>query len=100
MKQTISPFVMTIWMPALLSIGCSLFLYGTAPIYWLLFLPMWLVIAFMSTLAAVRDDGQSIHIRRWWKSTVVLKQDIARIGPAFLDGVGVVYLRRFAFPWG
>lgn len=100
MKPTISRFVMTVEMPILFAIGVYLFFQDAAPISWLPALPLLLVVTFMSTLAEIHDEGQTILVKRWWSSLRVIKTEIAIVGPSFLEGIRVLQLRRFVFPWG
>jgi hypothetical protein len=96
----ISPFLMTVWMPIILTTILCLFFYGSAPEYWLIALPLLLVVTFMTTLAEIHDEGHTVRVKRWWGSIEVAKQDVAKISPLLLDGIGVLKLRRFVFPWG
>jgi hypothetical protein len=91
---------MTLAMPIMLAAIVCLFFYGTAPQYWLLALPFLLVLAFMTTLAEIHDDGEKVHVKRWWNSRHVAKHDVTAIGPSFLDGIRVLQLRHYVFPWG
>jgi hypothetical protein len=100
MKLVASPFVVRVWMPLLFVISMCLFLRGMAPEYWLLAVPVLLVAIFMSTLADVRDDDHRIVIRTIWKSLHISKKDIVKTTPSVLDGIGVLYLRQYVFPWG
>ena len=87
-------------MPLLFLTMMCLFLHGMAPGYWLVALPVLLLLGFMNTLADVHDAGHMLCIKRWWNSVDVPKRDVTRIAPSFLNGIGVLQLRRFVFPWG
>ena len=100
MKLAISRFLMTVWMPMIFLAIVCLFLYGVALKYWLLVLPFLLVLAFMTTLAEIHDGGETVHVQRWWGSIALAKEDVAERTPFFLEGIGVLKLRRFVFPWG
>jgi hypothetical protein len=100
MKFTIPPILIRVWMPVLFLAMMCLFFQGMAPEYWLISLPLLLLLSFMNTLADVHDVGNTVRIKRWWTSIDVPKGDIAQIRPSFLDGIGVLQLRRFVFPWG
>jgi hypothetical protein len=100
MKFTTPPVVIRVGMPAMFFIWICLFFQGIAPQYWLISLPLLLLLGFMNTLADVHDAGHRLRIKRWWKSMDVPKREITRIGPSFLDGIGVIEFRRFVFPWG
>jgi hypothetical protein len=54
----------------------------------------------MATLAEIQDQGHRIHVRRLWHSIDVPKEDVAGIAQSFVEGVGLMRLRRFVFPWG
>ena len=100
MKFSASPFVVRVWMPIMLGVGVFLFFHGMAPEYWLLALPLFLIVIFMSTLAEIHDEGHRIHVKTLWHSTEVLKEDVASVAQSLLEGVGVLRLRRFVLPWG
>ncbi len=100
MKLSASPFVVRIWMPMLFLVGVYLFFQGTAPEYWLLAFPLVLIVLFMATLAEIHDQGHRIHVRRLWHSIEVPSEEVAGIAQSFLEGVGVLRLRRFVLPWG
>ena len=95
-----SPFVVRVWMPILFILGVYLFFHGTAPVYWLIALPLVLVVLFMTTLAEIQDQGHRVHVKTLWQSIDVPKEDVAGIASCFLEGVGVLRLRRFVLPWG
>jgi hypothetical protein len=100
MKLSASPFIVRVWMPILFLVGVYLFFHGTAPEYWLLALPLVLIVLFMATLAEIHDQGHRIHVRRLWHSIDVPREDVAGIAQSLLEGVGVLRLRRFVLPWG
>lgn len=100
MKLSASPFVVRVWMPILFLVGVYLFFHGMAPKYWLLALPLVLIVLFMATLAEIHDQGHRIHVRRLWHSIDVPREDVAGIAQSLLEGVGVLRLRRFVLPWG
>ncbi len=87
-------------MPTLFTVAGCLFFSGVKPIYRLLGLPLLIVIAFMTTLAAIDDRGQTIRIKRWWGSIEVPKPDVTEYESSSLEGIGVLRIRRFALPWG
>jgi hypothetical protein len=100
MRLSVSPFVVRVWLPILLFIGlCSLF-QGVAFQYWLLALPMLLVIVFMTTLAEVHYEGSRIQVKILWKSMDLPREEIVSTAQSVLDGIGVLRLRRFVPPWG
>jgi hypothetical protein len=100
MRFVVPPIVIRVWMPLLFVAIVCLFLRGMTPEYWLIALPLLLLFGFMNTLADVHDMGNIIRIKRWWNSVDVPKGEIVRIGPSFLEGIGVLQLCRFVFPWG
>jgi len=100
MKLSASPFVVRVWMPMMFFLGVYLFFHGTAPEYWLIALPLLLIAIFMSTLAEIRDQGHRIHVKTLWHSIDVPKEDVAGIAQSLVEGVGVLRLHRFVFPWG
>jgi hypothetical protein len=100
MKLSASPFVVRVWMPMMLAVGVFLFFHGMAPEYWLLALPLLLIIIFMSTLAEIQDDGHRILVKTLWNSLAVPRQDVVKTAQSVLDGIGVLQLRRFVLPWG
>ncbi len=100
MKLEISRFLMTVWMPGILTAIVCMFFYDAAPRYWLLALPLLLVLAFMTTLAEIHDRGGTLNVKRWWGSIEVAKQDVVESSPSFLDGISRLKLRRFVLPWG
>lgn len=100
MKLSASPFVVTVWMPTMFILGVYLFFHGMAPEYWLIALPLVLVVFFMTTLAEVHDQGHQIRVKLLWHSMDVPKQEVVGIAQSFVKGVGVLRLRRFVFPWG
>lgn len=81
-------------------LGVYLFFRDTTPEYWLTALPLLLIAVFMSTLAEIKDQGHRVHVKRVWRSIEVPKEDVAGFAPSLLEGVGVMRLRRFVFPWG
>jgi len=95
-----SPSVVRVWMPLGLGAWVCLFVRGMPLVYWVLALPMLLTVIFMSTLAEVRDDGHRIMVKTLWNSIDVPKEEVMRTTHSFLDGIGVLQLRRFVFPWG
>ena len=98
MKSGTPPITIRLLLPIMFSWACLLL--GGPSVYWLLALPLLLVTAFMTMLADVHDEGQTIRVKRWWHSIHIAKEDVVNIGPSFLDGISVLELRRFAFPWG
>jgi hypothetical protein len=92
--------VIRVWLPAFFTVGVCLFLSSMPPVYSLLALPLLSILMFMMALAEVHDEGRQIHVRRLWKSTHIPKEDILGTGKSFLDGIGVLHLRRFVFPFG
>jgi hypothetical protein len=100
MKLSASPFVVRVWMPMIVLLGVYLFFHGMAPEYWLVALPLVLIVIFMSTLAEIQDEGHRIHVKTLWHSTEVPKEDVASVAQSLLEGVGVLRLRRFVLPWG
>lgn len=100
MKLSASPFVVRVWMPILFILGVYLFFHDTAPEYWLIVLPLVLIVLFMATLAEVHDQGHRIHVSRLWHSIDIPKEDVAGINQSFVEGIGVMRLRRFVLPWG
>ena len=95
-----SPYVITVWMPLFMVVSLVLFLYGMPPAYWLLGLPTLPLPIFMSTLADVSDSGHQIVVKRVWHSIEIPKSDVLTTIPSFLEGIGVLKLRRYVFPWG
>jgi hypothetical protein len=87
-------------MPAMFGAMLCLFLWGMAPVFWLFALPVFPILVFMVSLAEVHDEGEQIRVKMWWKFTHIPKRDILSTGNSFLDGIGVLRLRRFMFPWG
>ena len=87
-------------MPILFILGVYLFFHDTAPEYWLIALPLVLIVLFMTTLAEIHDQGHRIHVSRLWYSIDVPKEDVAGISQSFVEGVGVMRLHRFVLPWG
>ena len=100
MRLSASPFVVQVWMPIMFILGAYLFFHGMAPEYWLIGVPLLLIPAFMCTLAEVQDQGHRIQVRRLWHSIDVPKEDVATISQSFVEGIGVLRLRRFVPPWG
>jgi len=87
-------------MPILFTLGIYLFFRGTPPRYWPIALPLMLIPLFMATLADIRYQGQRLLVKRLWTSMDVAQDDVIVMAPSFLEGVGVLRLRRFVFPWG
>ena len=87
-------------MPAIFLAQMILFFHGLNPVYWLVALPLLLVLGFMTTLAEIHDRGNTLQIKRWWRSWDVRKADIVRVSPTLLDDVHFVQLRQFVPPWG
>jgi hypothetical protein len=87
-------------MPVLFLTMMCLFLYGTARWYWLVSVPLLMLFSFMNTLADIHDIGNRFRVNRWWSSVDISKSEITQVGPSFLEGIGVLRLRRFIFPWG
>jgi len=100
MRLSASPFVVRVWMPILFIVGVYLFFHDTAPEYWLIALPLVLIVLFMTTLAEIHDQGHRIHVSRLWYSIDVPKEDVSGVSPSFVEGVSVMRLRRFVLPWG
>jgi hypothetical protein len=98
-KSSTPPIVTTLLLPIIFSTWVY-FLFGRPPVYWLLAPPLLLVIVFMTTLAEVHDEGETVRVKRWWHTVHVAKRDVARIGPSFVDGISVVELCHSVFPWG
>jgi hypothetical protein len=92
--------VIRAWLPAFFVVAVCLFLSGKSPAYWLLILPLLPILIFMIALAEVHDEGRQIQIRRLWTSFHIPKEDILGTSKSFLDGIGVLHPRRFAFPFG
>lgn len=100
MKFKIQPIVVRVWMPVLFLAMMGLFLYGTAPRYWLVSVPLLLLFGFMNTLADIHDVGNRVRVNRWWSSVDIPKSEVTQVGPSFLEGISILRLRRFIFPWG
>jgi hypothetical protein len=81
-------------------IGMCLFLAGMAPVYWLLGLPVVVVAVFMSTLADIQHEGRRVVANTVWRSLNIPQGDVVRTAPSFLEGISVMRLRRYVFPWG
>jgi len=94
------PSVLRIWLPAMFGAMVCLFLSNMSPVYWLLVLPLLPLLIFIVALAEVHDEGRQIHVRRLWKSIYIPQEDIKKTSESFLDGIGVLHLRRFVFPIG
>lgn len=92
--------VVRIWVPLMFSALTCLFFWNIAPVFWLLGLPIFLIIIFMGTLAEVHDNGRQIIIKTSWSSTSVSKEDVLGTQNSFLEGIGVLRLKQFFFPWG
>jgi hypothetical protein len=92
--------VIRVWLPTFFSAGLCLFLSHMPLAYWLLALPLLPIVIFMITLADVKDEGQEILVNRLWISTHIPKGDVLATNKSFLDGIGVLHLKRFAFPFG
>jgi hypothetical protein len=92
--------VIRVWLPAFFSAGVCLFLSSMEPVYWLLALPLLPMLIFMVALAEVHDEGRQIYVRRLWNSTRIPKEDMLVTDKSFLDGIGVLHLKRFVFPFG
>ncbi len=95
-----SPSVVRVWMPMIFAAVAYLFLHDMQPVFWLLALPLLPVLLFMVALAEVHDEGQQIYVKRLWKSCRILKNDVLGNNNSFIDGIGVLRLGRFVFPWG
>lgn len=100
MKSSASPLVVRVWLPILFTLGVYLFFRGTPPEYWLMALPLMLIPLFMATLADVQDRGSRLHVKRLLATIDIPREDVAGMAPSFMEGVGVLRLRRFVFPWG
>jgi hypothetical protein len=96
----VSPSVVRIWMPGLMTAGLCLFLYGQSLWAWLVGAPVFFLAAFMASLAQVRDDGSRVWIRRLWGTRSVPAKDVLARGRSFLDDIDVLRLRQPVFPWG
>jgi hypothetical protein len=95
-----SPSLFRIWAPLFLSAMMFFFLQHMKPVYWLFALPVFPIVIFMLSLAEIHDEGSHMNIRLSWKSIRVPKEDILSTTRSFLDGIGVLRLRHFVFPWG
>jgi hypothetical protein len=100
MKLSGSPSVVRVWLPTILALWAFLLYHRMPPEYWLIPLPLYLVLAFMSTLADVKDDGNRIRVKRFGISTDVPRGDVVRTSQSFLKGIGTLQLKRFVLPWG
>ncbi len=100
MRLSASPFVVQVWMPIMFILGVYLFFHGMPPEHWLIGLPLLLIPVFMCTLAEVQDQGHRIQVKRLWHSIDLAKEDVAAISQSFVEGIGVLRLRRFVPPWG
>ena len=100
MKLSASPFVVRVWIPTLFILGVCLFFHDTAPEYWLIALPLVVIVTFMTTLAEIQDEGHQVHVKMLWHSIYLPKEQVRSIAPSFVDGVSVLRLRRFMLPWG
>ena len=88
-------------MPILMCAGMWLFMRDMAPIYWLFALPIIPLAAFMTTLAAVHDDGGPIFVKQWWAAPKrIPRTDVLSNGESVHGGIGKLRLRRFVLPWG
>jgi hypothetical protein len=68
---------------------------------WALAAPVVILALFMTTLAAVFDDGEQIYIKRWWATPRrVPKKDAVGNEASLLEDIGRLHLRWFVFPWG
>lgn len=95
------PSVVRVWMPSLMCIGIFLFLQHMAPIYWLGGVPVVALAMFMTTLAAVHDDGRQTYVKRWWAAPRRIPgKDVLGNDESALEGIGRLRLRRFVLPWG
>jgi len=98
--MTTSPSVVRVWIPTILGATVCLFLQHMSPVYWLFASPVLLILIFMVTLAEIHDEGPNICVRLLWKSRHIPREDVLRSDRSFLDGIGVLRLRHFVFPWG
>src|SRR5579863_2656460 len=92
--------VVRVWAPVFLAVMMCLFLRHLAPAYWILGLPVLAIGVFMATLAEVHDEGRGMCVKLLWKSWHVREEDVLRTDESFLEGIGVLRLRGFVFPWG
>jgi hypothetical protein len=98
--KAIPASVLTLWMPAFLGIGVSLFLVGQPLEYWSICILIVPLLAYMNTLARIHGCDGKIRITRWWGSIYVSQSEILDISPCMLEGIGRLRLRRFVAPWG
>ncbi len=95
-----SPSVIRVWMPIILGGAVCLFLRHAPPLYWLSALILFPILIFMVTLAEVHGEGSHVCIRLLWKSIHIPRTDVLTSQLSFLDGIGVLRLRKPVFPWG
>jgi uncharacterized membrane protein len=99
MRQIMSRFIVTFWIPALLCAWVAALISGPKK-FWLLALPILVVFAFMTTLASIHNRGKNLCVKRFWGSREVAASDVLEVRTSMLEGIGVVKLNRFAAPWG
>lgn len=99
-KLNTSPSIIRICLPAALGATACFFLWGLEPVYWLFTLPLIPVFLFMVSLAEVHDHGEQIHVQMLWTSINIEKKDIVRTRESFIEGIGILDVKRFVLPWG
>jgi hypothetical protein len=97
---SLSPSVLRVCMPAALVAVVCLFLLHLPLLYWLFALLLLPIVVFMVTLAEVRDEGHQVLVKMLWNSARIAKEDILKTSDSLLEGIGVLRLRRYVFPWG